>query len=104
MSERAGCKWFLPELLRLQAVCNFKTNKSDSRKSVEILFQSIKLAKIQKAKFWELRSAKTLSHLWADQGDRQKAHDLLLPIYDWFSEGFGTTDLKEAKALLKQLQ
>jgi predicted ATPase len=45
----------------------------------------------------------SLARLWGEQGERQKAHDLLHPVYDWFTEGFDTADLKDAKALLAEL-
>ena len=53
---------------------------------------------------WELRAAADLARLWAEQGERPKAHDLLAPIYGWFTEGFDTPDLKAAKALLDELR
>jgi predicted ATPase len=64
---------------------------------------SIAIAREQKAKSWELRAATSMARLWRDQGKRQQARDLLAPIYGWFSEGFDTLDLKEAKALLEEL-
>jgi predicted ATPase len=57
----------------------------------------------QEAKLWELRAAVSLAWLQRDQGRRAEARDLLAPIYGWFTEGFGTPDLKEAKALLDEL-
>ena len=54
------------------------------------------------AKSWELRAAMSMARLWRDQGKRQ-ARELLAPVYGWFSEGFDTLDLKEAKALLEEL-
>jgi predicted ATPase len=60
-------------------------------------------ARTQKAKSWELRAATSLARLWRDRGKRQQAHDLLAPVYGWFTEGFDTLDLKEAKALLDEL-
>jgi predicted ATPase len=57
----------------------------------------------QQAKSWELRAAMSMARLWRDQGKRQQAHELLAPIYGWFTEGFDTLDLKEAKALLDTL-
>ena len=57
----------------------------------------------QQAKSLELRAAMRLAHLWQQQGKRQNAYDLLAPIYDWFSEGFDTADLQEAKTLLEEL-
>ena len=61
------------------------------------------MARRQGARLWELRAACSLAGLWRDQGKRQEARDLLLPIFRWFSEGFDTVDLKEAKALLEAL-
>jgi predicted ATPase len=55
---------------------------------------------MQSAKSWELRAAMSLARLWAEQGKRAQARDLLTPVYDWFTEGFDTADLKDAKALL----
>ena len=57
----------------------------------------------QQAKSWELRAAMSMARLWRDQGKRDEARDLLAPIYGWFTEGFDTRDLKEAKALLGEL-
>ena len=57
----------------------------------------------QQAKSWELRAAMSLAHLWRDQGKVQQARELLAPVYGWFTEGFDTLDLKEAKALLDKL-
>lgn len=58
------------------------------------------IARRQQAKSWELRVAMSLSRLWQQQGQRQEAHALLAPLYGWFTEGFDTTDLQEAKTLL----
>jgi predicted ATPase len=65
--------------------------------------QSLDVARRQSAKFWELRVANNLARLWRDQGKRREARELLAPIYGWFTEGFDTLDLKEAKALLAEL-
>jgi predicted ATPase len=65
---------------------------------------SIDCARQQEAKSWELRSSTTLAELLAEHGQRDAARQLLAPIYNWFTEGFETKDLKEAKALLDQLQ
>ena len=61
------------------------------------------IAKEQEAKLWELRAAISLARLCCDQGRRSEAHDSLAPVYGWFSEGFGTQELKSAKALLHEL-
>jgi predicted ATPase len=57
----------------------------------------------REAKLWQLRAAASLARLWGEQGRRAAARDLLLPVYGWFTEGFDTADLKEAKALLDEL-
>ena len=57
----------------------------------------------QQAKSWELRAAMSMARLWRDQGKPQQARELLAPVYGWFTEGFDTLDLKEAKALLDEL-
>jgi predicted ATPase len=64
---------------------------------------SLDWAREQKAKSWELRTSTSLARLWQGQGKRKEAHDLLAPVYEWFTEGFDTRDLKEAKALLEEL-
>ena len=61
------------------------------------------MARRQQAKSWELRAALSLSRLWQQQGKRAEARELLAPIYSWFTEGFDTPDLQEAKALLEDL-
>jgi class 3 adenylate cyclase/tetratricopeptide (TPR) repeat protein len=65
---------------------------------------SLDWAREQKAKSWELRTSTSLAGLWQQQGMHKKAHDLLAPVYNWFTEGFDTKDLKEAKALLEKLK
>ena len=65
--------------------------------------QALDTARRQQAKSWELRAAMSLSRLWQRQGKRTEAHELLASIYDWFTEGFDTADLQEAKALLEEL-
>jgi predicted ATPase len=65
--------------------------------------KALKVAHCQSAKFWELRAATSLARLWRDQGKRTEARNLLTPVYSWFTEGFDTLDLKEAKLLLHEL-
>ena len=67
------------------------------------LRHALTIAPRQQAKSWELRAALSLCRLWQQQGKRTKAHGLLAPIYGWFTEGFATADLQEAKALLEEL-
>jgi len=61
------------------------------------------VARRQSAKFWELRATNDLAQLWRDQGKGKEARELLASVYGWFTEGFDTRDLKEAKALLDEL-
>jgi predicted ATPase len=70
----------------------------------EVWFQrSLKVSQRQGAKSLELRAATSLARLWRDQGKPQQTRELLAPVYGWFTEGFDTRDLKEAKALLDEL-
>ena len=75
---------------------------SYSHEAEECFQQALAVAQRQQARSWELRAAMSLSRLW-QQGERQEAYDLLAPIYHWFTEGFDTADLQEAKALLEAL-
>jgi predicted ATPase/class 3 adenylate cyclase len=71
----------------------------------EVHFEhALAIAREQQAKSWELRAAISMARLWRDRGERQQAYDLLAPVYGWFTEGFDTLDLKQAKALLDELQ
>jgi predicted ATPase len=63
----------------------------------------VEIARRQEAKTFELRAATSLARLWQRQGKRDAARDLLAPVYEWFTEGFDTRDLQDAKALLKEL-
>jgi predicted ATPase len=74
------------------------------RRGAELCFaRAFVIARGQQAKSWELRAAMSLARLWRDQGKQQQARELLAPVYGWFTEGFDTRDLKEAKALLEEL-
>jgi predicted ATPase len=66
--------------------------------------QALRVARVQRAKFWQLRAALDLARLWHDRGKRTEARDLLAPVYSWFTEGFDTPVLKDAKALLDELE
>jgi len=74
------------------------------REQAETHFErALTIAREQQAKSWELRAAMSMARLWRDQGKPQQAHDVLAPVYGWFTEGFDTLDLKQAKALLEEL-
>ena len=73
--------------------------------AAEACFQhALQVARRQQARWWELRAAMSLARLWQQQGKRAAARELLAPIYGWFTEGFDTADLLEAKALLEDLE
>ena len=78
--------------------------RTDSRAAEACFRQAIEIAQRQQAKSLELRAATSLARLWTDLGNRTEARDLLAPVYGWFTEGFDTTDLKDAKALLDELR
>jgi predicted ATPase len=92
---------FLAELHRLRGTVLAATG--DATEAASWLQRAIDTARSQQAKSLELRAATGLARLWAELGERQKAYDLLAPIYSWFTEGFGTADLKDARALLDEL-
>jgi predicted ATPase len=75
----------------------------DPDEAEEYFEHALAVARQQQAKSWELRAAVSMARLWYNQGRRQQAHDLLAPVYGWFTEGFDTLDLKQAKALLEEL-
>ena len=75
----------------------------DATKAEQHFADALTIARQQQAKSLELRAAKSLASLWRDQGKVQQARELLAPVYGWFTEGFDTRDLKEAKALLEEL-
>jgi predicted ATPase len=100
--ERKQLKDFHAELHRLAARM-LLAGPEDAPAAESHLKTAIRIAQRQRARMWELRAARDLANLWAERGERQKAHDLLAPVYGWFTEGFDTPDLVEAKALLDSL-
>jgi predicted ATPase len=79
-----------------------KSPEQGAGKAEAYFERALAVARKQQAKSWELRAAMSMARLWRDQGKRDEARDLLAPVYGWFTEGFGTLDLKEAKALLDE--
>ena len=80
-----------------------KLSPPDAAKAGKQFQRALSVARQEQAKSWELRAAISLARLWRDQGKVQQAHELLAPVYGWFTEGFDTLDLREAKALLEAL-
>jgi predicted ATPase len=96
-------RWYDPELCRLHAELLLAGSDPSSVEAESWLTQALEVARSQEARLWELRAATSLARLWQRQGKTEEANDLLGPVYGWFSEGFDTADLKEAKALLDEL-
>jgi class 3 adenylate cyclase/tetratricopeptide (TPR) repeat protein len=99
--ERTGHRQWKAELHRLEGIALCGLNRLEEGQGA--LEQAMRVARSQGAKAYELRAATSLARLLCDQARRQQARDLLVPVYDWFTEGFHTRDLKEAKALLNTL-
>ena len=91
------------EVNRVAGEIALKSPERDAAKAEAYFERALAVARQQQAKSWELRAAMSMARLWRDQGKRDAARDLLAPVYDWFTEGFDTLDLKEAKALLDEL-
>jgi tetratricopeptide (TPR) repeat protein len=104
MAETTKEQWYLAEINRVAGVIALKSPEPDAAKAQGYFERALSVARQQQAKSWELRAAMSLARLWRDQGKVQQARELLAPIYGWFTEGFDTRDLKEAKALLDTLE
>jgi predicted ATPase len=92
-----------PDINRIAGEIALLSPQRDTVKAEEYFERALAVARQQKAKSWELRAALSLARLWRDQGKPELARELLAPVYEWFTEGFDTLDLKEAKALLDEL-
>jgi predicted ATPase len=95
--------WHEAEVNRIAGEIALKSLQPDAAKAQAYFERALQIARRQQAKSWELRAAMSMARLWRDQGKRDEARDLLAPVYGWFTEGFNTRDLKEAKALLDAL-
>jgi predicted ATPase len=96
-------RWCESEVHRVAGEIALKSSQPDAVKAGAYFERALAVARQQQAKSWELRSAMSMARLWSDQGKRDEARDLLAPVYGWFTEGFDTLDLKQAKALLEEL-
>jgi predicted ATPase len=94
---------FEAEVSRVAGEIALQSPNPEMTKAEEFFGHALEVARQQQAKSWELRAAMSLARLWRDQGKVQQARELLAPVYGWFTEGFETRDLKEAKALLDAL-
>jgi predicted ATPase len=98
-----GERWYDPELYRLKGELLLQQNAVNQAEAEDCFHHALDIARNQQAKSLELRTATSVAKLWQQQGKRQEAHALLAPVYGWFTEGFDTADLKDAKALLDEL-
>jgi predicted ATPase len=101
--ETAKERWCEAEVNRIAGEIALLSPEPDAARAEEYFERALAVARAQQAKSWELRAAMSMARLWRDQGRRDEARDLLAPLYGWFTEGFDTRDLKEAKALLDEL-
>ena len=101
--ETTNERWFEADVYRIAGNIALKTPKPDAAKAEAYFERALAVARKQQAKSWELRAAMSMARLWRDQGKRDEARALLAPVYGWFTEGFDTRDLKEAKSLLDEL-
>ena len=102
-AETTKEKWCEAEVHRVAGEIALMSPEPDTAKAEAYFERALAVARQQQAKSWELRAAMSLARLWRDQGKVQQARELLAPVYGWFTEGFDTRDLKEAKALLEEL-
>ena len=101
--ETAKETWFEAEVNRIAGEIALLSPEPDAAKAEAYFERALAIAFAQQAKSWELRAAMSMARLWRDQGKRDKARELLAPVYGWFTEGFDTRDLREAKAVLGEL-
>jgi class 3 adenylate cyclase/predicted ATPase len=103
LAEASGEQWFDAEIYRIAGEIELGSSERKSPNAQCYFEQALGVARAQQTRSLELRAATGLARLWRGQGRRAEAHDLLARVYDWFTEGFETLDLKEAKALLEEL-
>ena len=101
--EQQEERWWEAEIARLRGVLLLRQTETPQAEAETCFRQALDIARHQEAKSLELRAATSLARLWQQQGKRAEAYDLLAPIYHWFTEGFDTADLQDARALLAEL-
>jgi predicted ATPase len=102
--EQQEERYWAAEVCRLHGVLLLRQPETPPAEAETWFQRALDVARRQEAKSLELRAAMSLSRLWHQQGKRQEAHDLLADVYAWFTEGFDTADLQDAKALLDELE
>ena len=101
--EKTKEKWCEAEVHRVAGEIALMSQERDEARAQVYFERALEIARQQQAKSWELRAAMSMAQLWRDQGKRDEARELLAPVYGWFTEGFDTLDLKQAKVLLDEL-
>ena len=96
--------FYVAEIMRLTAEALLALPAPDRSRAEHFLLDALEVARSQEAKFWELRAASALARLWSGEGRQAEALALLAPVYDWFTEGFDTLELRSAKALMDELR
>jgi predicted ATPase len=96
-------RWCEAEVYRTAGEITLRAPEPETAKAEAYFKRALAVAHAQRAKSWELRAAMSMGRLWRGQGKRREGRDLLTPVYNWFTEGFDTIDLKEAKTLLDTL-
>ena len=95
--------WYEADVHRIAGEIALMSPERDTARAEAYFERALEVARAQQAKSWELRAATSMARLWREQGKRDEARELLAPVYGWFTEGFDTLDLKQAKALLDEL-
>jgi predicted ATPase len=103
VADKTGLRKEVAEIYRLKGELLLQLSSANAAAAETCFQQALGISRHQQARSWELRAATSLARLWQQQGKRQDAYELLAPVYDWFTEGFDTADLQEARALLETL-
>ena len=102
--ETSKERWWQAETNRIAGEIALRSSEPDEEKARAYFEKALLVAQEQQAKSWELRAATSMARLWRDQGKGDEARGLLAPVYGWFTEGFDTRDLKEARVSLDELE
>jgi len=102
--EKSGERWAMAEVLRCRARLLLSARRADDAAMESVLLKSLEIARCQQARCWELRTSCDLSRFWQRRGQSKKALKLLQSVYNQFTEGFDTADLRDAQKLLRNLR
>ena len=101
--DTTGERWYEPELYRLKGELLLQQSSDNQAEAETCFHHALDIARNQQAKSFEFRAATSLARLWQQQGKRQEAHDLLAPVYEWFTEGFDTADLQGCEGVVGRI-